>query len=423
MNSVNRLKVIVVSQNYWPEPFNVHEMCVSLVEKGHDVTVLTGLPNYPEGIIPPEYRKGRNRTQNKDGVKIIRTSVIPRGDNLRGINLVKRALNYFSFAFTGSRKVKSLGSFDVVLSFEFSPMFMVEPAIKIAGLNKIPLIIYAIDLWPEDLLTGGVSKKSFIYKRMKKYSASRYAKADIIAVTSPDFKKYIKDYLGVKTSQYVFLPQYAEELFENLGKRKQTRNCESEFNITFAGNIGGNQAIEAAINAMCLLPSSSKAKLHLYGDGSRLAECKKLVKDKGISHRVVFYGRQPISEMSSVYEIADVMLLSLANPENGSLVPLYTIPRKLQSYMAAGKPILVFANGAANAVVKEAKCGYVCEGEKCTQLARIIIELEKMSSTDLAALGRNAKNYYINNYSKTGFAYTFNELVEGAVNDCKHGCI
>ena len=170
------LKILIVCQHYWPEPFNVHEICAGLVAEGHDVTVLTGLPNYPEGVIPEKYKQKKNRYQEKDGVRIFRVPIVSRGENLKGVNALKRVLNYFSFSVSGSKFARKLKGFDVVVAFEFSPILMVIPAIKVAKRESIPLLIYAFDLWPEDLLTGGLSKQGIPYRIMKRYSLLQISK-------------------------------------------------------------------------------------------------------------------------------------------------------------------------------------------------------------------------------------------------------
>lgn len=417
-----RLNILAVCQHYWPEPFNVHEICAGLVDAGHNVTVLTGLPNYPDGVIAEEYKRGRNRECTKDGVKIVRAPIVSRGKNLKGINRFKRVLNYLSFCFSGSKASRKLRGFDLVIAFEFSPILMVEPAIRVSKRERIPLVIYAFDLWPEDLITGGISKTGLIYKIMKKYSARTYSKANVIAVTSPDFVDYMKGFLGVNRPDYFYLPQYAEEIFESLGSddvssadRSEAHASNRTFSIVFAGNIGGNQALDSAIRAMLLLDADSSACLNIYGGGSRLGQCMELAKSLGIEERVRFHGRRPLDDMPEVYAGADAMLLSLASSKNGSLVSRYTIPRKLQSYMAAGKPILASVDGVAGRIVSESGAGLSCGSEAPEQLAEIIREMEAMGTDELSAMGRSSREYYENNFSRKLFFSRLEDIVTKVV--------
>ena len=417
-----RLNILAVCQHYWPEPFNVHEICAGLVDAGHNVTVLTGLPNYPDGVIAEEYKRGRNRECTKDGVKIVRAPIIARGKDLKGINRFKRVLNYFSFCFSGSMASRKLRGFDLVIAFEFSPILMVEPAIRVSKRERIPLVIYAFDLWPEDLITGGISKTGSIYRIMKRYSARTYSKANAIAVTSPDFMDYMKGFLEVEKPDYFYLPQYAEEMFESLGSddanttsRAEAYACPRAFNIVFAGNIGGNQALDSAIRAMSLLDVESSACLNIYGGGSRLGQCMELTKSLGVEDRVRFHGRKPLNDMPEVYAEADAMLLSLAGSKNESLVSACTIPRKLQSYMAAGKPILASVDGVAGRIVSEAGAGLSCGSEVPEQLAEAIREMEAMSIDELGAMGRSSREYYENNFSRKLFFLRLEDIVTKVV--------
>lgn len=407
---MDSLKILAVCQHYWPEPFNVHEICASLAAEGHEVTVLTGLPNYPEGVIPEEYKKKKNRSQEKDAVRILRVPIISRGENLKGVNALKRVLNYFSFSVSGSKLARKLKGFDVVIAFEFSPILMVVPAIKIAKKESIPLLIYAFDLWPEDLLTGGLSRQGIPYRIMKKYSKRLYGRANAIAITSPDFERYIADYLKVDRPEFFYLPQYAEEGFEKIEPKFYTTSLPEEFNLVFAGNIGGNQALESAIEAMALLKDDSRTRLHVYGGGSRLEHCKSFVKKLNLQDKVFFHGRKPLEEMPEIYQAADAMLLTLASSKNGSLVPIYTIPRKLQSYMAAGKPIIAAADGIAGKIVCEAKAGLSCAGESPSQLAEVIHCMESMSNEELHEMGVNSKRYYEECFSREKFNLRLNSI-------------
>ena len=407
-----QLNILAVCQNYWPEPVNVHEVCAELAARGHRVTVLTGVPNYPTGDIPEDYRSHGNRRQVKDGVSIVRVGVIPRGSSLQGVrNKVRRALNYASFAMSGSRQARRMEGYDLVLVFQMSPISMVAPAAVAAKKNKVPLVVYAIDLWPEDLLTGGVKKNGLLYRLVKGYSRRLYGKASVIAVSSPDFISYIRDFLGLSGKRLEYLPQYAEDIFAVVGEGKPARK--DGFDVVFAGNVGGNQALEGAISAMGQVPEASRARLHIYGSGSRLASCKARAEELGVQERVMFHGRVPVEEMPRVYRDADVMLLTLAKSSNGSLVPLYTIPRKLQSYLAAGKPVLVAADGIAAKLVREADCGLTCASEDCAGIAAAVGEFEGMEPDRLLAMGDNARSYYQKHFAKELFYQRLDAILEG----------
>jgi len=285
------VKLLVVCQHYWPEPFNVSESCEELVRRGHNVTVVTGFPNYPQGKIYKGYSKLGGYSENHNGVQIERSWLIPRGENLHGINKLKRIANYISFALCASKKANSLpGKFDVVIVFQYSPVLMAIPGLCRAKKDGIPCLLYCFDLWPEDILTGGMSRSGFPYKVMRKISKAIYSSADAIAVTSPDFEKYFEDELHINNVPFYYLPQYAELQFEEINYLQKSSGKE-EINIVFAGNVGGNQAIDEVVKAASLLDKQDKTTIHIVGSGSRLRECEELKEKLSISN-VVFHGRK-----------------------------------------------------------------------------------------------------------------------------------
>lgn len=199
-------KILVVSQHYWPEPFNFADICESLVARGHEVTVLTGIPNYPEGEIYEGYVAGKRRCEEHNGVRIIRSPLIPRHQDT-----IHRIANYFSFSLAAKHMVKGLErDFDVVLAFQTSPVMMAEPALEYGRRNNVPVLLWCIDIWPECLTAGGISRGSAPYEVFRQISKRIYSRVDALAVTSPLFAPYMKDALGLDVADIQYLPQYAE---------------------------------------------------------------------------------------------------------------------------------------------------------------------------------------------------------------------
>lgn len=382
------MKILVVCQYYYPEPFRISDICETLVRKGHHVTVLTGLPNYPEGQILADYRYGKKRNEELNGVRIIRSYEIGRGKN--SINLF---LNYLSFAVSGSFKALFMNEkFDVVLVNQLSPVLMGIPAIVYKWKHKKKVLLYCLDLWPASLAAGGVKETSIAYKIFKMISKWIYNSADSIGVTSGMFKEYFRNTLGVKTETIFHLPQYAEDLFtESVEVPK-----EDKYNFVFAGNIGDMQSVETIVKAANVLRERSHIQFHIVGDGSKLEECKSLSKKFGLEN-IIYYGRRPVSEMPYYYGLADAMLITLKNNKTIS----YTLPGKVQSYMAARKPIIGAINGEANNIINKADCGYCCPAENYRELASLIIQF--CESNKKEEMANNSYNYYINNYGKEKF--------------------
>lgn len=242
------MKILVACQYYYPEPFRITDICESLVKRGHDVTVLTGLPNYPEGKVPKEYHHGKKRYEIINGVKIIRCFEIGRGKSK-----IKLFLNYFSYALSATFKALIMKEkFDVVLVNQLSPVMMGIPAMAYKKKHNKKILLYCLDLWPDSLAAGGIKEGSIIYKIFYKISKWIYKSADIILITSSMFEDYFRNFLQINTVNIKHLPQYAEDLFmekENIVSEIATTTDNKTYNFIFAGNIGDIQSVDTIVKA------------------------------------------------------------------------------------------------------------------------------------------------------------------------------
>lgn len=382
------MKILVICQYYYPEPFRISDICESLVEKGHNVTVLTGLPNYPEGKVLNDYRYGKKREEVINGVKIIRSFEIGRGSNKLTL-----FLNYFSFALSASLKALFMKEkFDTVLVNQLSPIIMGVPGMVYKKKHKKKMLLYCLDIWPASLTAGGIKEGSIIYKVFFYISKWIYNSADYVAVSSSMFISYLRETIGLNTESILHLPQYAEELFTE----KVEVDRYNELNFVFAGNIGEMQSVHTLVKAANELRSHTNITIHIVGDGSKLEECKLLSKSLGL-HNIIFYGRKQLIDMPKYYGMADAMLITLKGDKTISS----TIPGKVQSYMASGKPIIGAINGETNQIIKEAQCGLCCEAENYKELANIILQFCRSSEKEQMAI--NSYDYYCKNYSKEKF--------------------
>lgn len=389
------MNILVVCQYYYPEPFRIHEVCESLVERGHNVTVLTGLPNYPMGVIPDEYKGKEHRDEIVNGVHILRVSEIPRTQGKVGL-----AKNYVSFAFNGSLKALTMKkNFDVIFVYQLSPVLMAIPAYVAKWFSRTKkLVIYCLDLWPESLVSMGIGKSGIFFRFMKFVSKRIYKGAKRIGYTSEMFRQYFTDELNVENDFY-YIPQFADELFSRVeekdDKAKNGGECskkERTINYVFAGNIGKMQSVDTIIKAAVLVKNKNIC-WHIVGDGSEYEECIRLAKELEADDKITFHGRMPVEKMPEFYEMADAMIVTLADSKTIS----YTLPGKVQSYMAAGKAVLASANGETAKVIEKAECGLCCEAENAEALADIA---DRMAEQDLHVLGNNAREYYNANFSK-----------------------
>lgn len=390
------MKLLVICQYYYPEPFRISDICESLVEKGHQVTVLTGLPNYPEGKVLDHFRYGKNRKEVINGVNVIRSFEIGRGN--RKVTLF---LNYFSFAISASIKTLLMREkYDVVFVNQLSPVIMGVPGMVYKKKHEKKLLLYCLDIWPASLTAGGIKEGSTIYKLFLNISKWIYQSADQVAVSSGMFINYLRETVGVKTESIVHLPQYAEQLFSE----KVEVDSRKGFNFIFAGNVGEMQSIQTIVKAAYELRNHTTIRFHIVGDGSKLEETKLMSKNLGLQN-IIFHGRKPLSEMPKYYGMADAMLITLKNDELISS----TLPGKLQSYMASGKPIIGAINGETNQIIKEAQCGYCCEAENYYELANIIMQFCESSEKDQMAI--NSYDYYCKNYSKERFMFVLEDTL------------
>ena len=387
------MKILVVTQYYWPENSRVTELAESLINEGNSVTVLTGLPNYPQGFIYNGYKKKTNWDQEHNGVHIIRAKLIERRHDL-----FHRLLNYYSFPFYATKKAKRLKEkFDIVLAIEESPIMLVKPAIAYSKKHNIPLVMYEMDLWPESLLAGGIRKNSWIYNHFKRVSSKLYSKFDLILTSTKEHIDYIRNLRGCSDIDFTYLPQYAESVFE---KFKFSTISNGVIDLMFAGNIGKGQSIGTIIKAANILKREENIKFHIIGCGSELENIQNMVNELRLTN-VVFYGQKNVEEMPRLYEIADAMLVTLENKEYANL----TIPGKIQSYMAAGKIIVGAVNGSCSSFITNNHIGSVCEAENYIALANIILQLneEKMRT-----VGENSRKVYFEKYSKKIFINSLN---------------
>lgn len=384
------MNILVVCQYFYPENFQINPICEQLVKDGHCVTVLTGLPNYPTGIVPKDYKHGQKRDEILNGVHVIRCNEIGRKHGP-----VFLALNYFSFILSSTHKIKTLKEkFDVVFVYQLSPVFMGIPAVKYSKKNKVPLFLYCCDLWPESLKMYVKNETNPIFKYVKKISNKIYKACDLIAVQSTSFKDYFIEVHKIEEEKLLYIPAFADEAYLT----QDFAPSDDCVDFVFLGNLGKAQNLISILKAIKLIKNTPHFKMHFVGDGSCLEEMENFVKENQLDNCVKFYGRRPVLEMPEFYKIADVCLVSLKADNKTGL----TLPSKVQGYMAAGKPILGMIKGSAKEVIEEAHCGICVEPDDIDGFANAMKEFiehkEKYSEA-----GKNGRDYFIKNFKKDIF--------------------
>jgi glycosyltransferase involved in cell wall biosynthesis len=256
--------------------------------------------------------------------------------------------------------------------------------------NKVKLLLYCLDIWPESIKSYIKNENSIFYRLLKRVSSYVYKNCDHIACTSEAFMDYIELEHGVSINKMIYIPQHGDSSYLKMDLKANKTDC---FNFMFAGHIGIGQDIECIINAVELISRDRKFKIHLVGDGNYLTNCKQIVKEKQLDDKIIFHGRIDKTEMPKYYKMADACIITLKNITKVGL----TIPGKLQTYMAAGKPIVGAIDGDASKIIRNASCGYCVNSGDSVGLANIMIKI--MNSNNLDAMGNNARRYYKDHFT------------------------
>lgn len=390
------MNILLVSQYFWPETFRINDLADSLVKRGNNVTVLTGKPNYPEGKIYKGYSFWGCTKETHNRIEVIRVPLLPRG-NGSGIRL---ALNYLSFIFFSCLYILShKKKYDVSLTFAISPITQVYAALLHKRLYKSKAILWVQDLWPESVVAAGKMHSGFIYKRLSKMVQNIYYKVDRICIQSEAFATSIIQ-RNVDSKKISYIPNWAEDLFterKQVDKTKYKSLIPEGFIVMFAGNIGEAQDFDSIINAAIKTKDNPQIKWVIIGDGRKKKEIEKQIQEKELTETLYLLGRYPVEEMPHLFIHADVMLVSLKDEKIFSL----TIPSKIQSYMAFGKPIVSMINGIGNQIIEEADCGYIASAGNHNQLANNVLTAYNVDKKELEDKGRNGMLYYERNFSKS----------------------
>lgn len=394
--------ILVVSQYFYPENFRINDICFEWVKRGYKVTVLTGIPNYPKGKFFTGYGWFRKRKEVINGVKVVRIPIIPRRNNS-----VFLAMNYFSFVISGwFWKLFTPIKPDLVFNFEVSPMTQALPGIWLAKRRKIPFYIYVQDLWPENLEIVGNVKNRFILKRVNKMVDYIYKNSKKILVTSKAFKTSIKT-RGIDAEKIIFWPQYAEDFYKPINEDRNNQ----VFTVMFTGNIGDAQGLEILPRVASKIKDdglNKKVRFVLVGDGRSKERLKSKVSELNVSEMFEFIDQQPSEKMPEYLAEADVAFLSFSENELFKM----TIPAKLQTYLACGKPIYAVVSGESEKVIKESNTGFFSKPGDINAAYNNLIKFIHLPKDDLVTMSKNAILYSQTNYNKKTLMDDFDKIIE-----------
>ena len=384
------MHILVVTQYFWPEISRLNDICTGFKEKGHQVTVLTGIPNYPEGHFFSGYGFFGPRKEDYRGIKVIRAPLVPRFKGTR----LQLALNYLSFAIFASclAPFRCREKYDLIFVYQLSPVTMALPAVVLKKLKKLPLILYILDLWPESLSAVGAVKSPLILRWVTGFVRFIYRHCDEILVSSRGFIERVKA-MGVRDAIIRYWPQWAEELYQVVEVKEESpesKEMPRGFRVMFAGNVGAAQGFVTIIEAAEKLKNYPNIHWVILGNGRMKQWVEEQIKQRGLGNTVHLLGRRPVEQMPRYFALADVMLVTLKKEPLFSL----TLPAKIQSYLACGRPIIAAVDGEGACVVKEAAAGFSCPADDADSLSGLILQMCHLTEGERLTMGRNGRAYF-----------------------------
>ncbi len=381
------MRALIVSQYYWPEDFRINDVAKTLLEKGIEVEVLTGKPNYPRGEVFSGYRAGGCQQEIRQGIVINRVPLLPRGNG--GLRL---ALNYLSFIVSGlwhAPRMLRGKKFDVIFVYAPSPILQAIPAIFLGWLKGCPVVLWVQDLWPESLSATGHVKNRVVLKLVEQAVRFIYRHVDLLLVQSRAFEAQVRK-LASKTP-IKYYPNSVDDAFAKpvTGEVPSVAGLGQGFSVMFAGNIGAAQAADVIVEAATLLKDYVDIHFIVLGDGSSRGWMLQEVQQRGLSN-LHLPGRFPAETMPGFMQKASALLVTLADR------PIFaaTVPNKVQAYLAAGRPIIACLNGEGARLVAEAGAGLATPAEDARSLTDTILHLYRLPAGEREKMGENGRRYY-----------------------------
>jgi glycosyltransferase involved in cell wall biosynthesis len=388
------MRVLIVTQYFSPEGFHINEVVQSLSNKGVEVDVLTGKPNYPEGSFFSGYRAWGFQTEKFVGATIYRLPLFARGKG----SAWRLAINYLSFVISGlffAPFILRRHHYDVIFVYATSPILQAIPALFIGWLKGLRVIVWIQDLWPESLEATGYIRNPQILGWVAQVVRFIYRHSDLLLVQSRAFVEPVSALAPGK--RVIYYPNSVDYIFCNPMNVSLpiVPELEAGFSVVFAGNLGAGQAVEVIVEAAYLLKDQPAIRFVVFGHGSRWNWMREQVLLRGLTN-LFLPGRYPLETMPGLMQKASALLVSLADQPIFAL----TVPNKVQAYLAAGRPILACMNGEGARLVIEANAGLTVPAEDAQGLSVAVLKLYKMSAEERAILGANGRRYFKENFGQ-----------------------
>lgn len=387
------MRCLIITNHFYPESFRINDVAFEMVKAGYDVTVLTAIPDYPLGKYYEGYGLFKKRSEIKNGVKIVRAPIIPRGNG----NKLRLMLNYISVFFSFICYGFWLGvtsKFDYIFVHDTSPAFILWSAIVVKKMQKIPLDLWILDMWPESLVAGGIrnAKVFTIIQRMMDFF---YQKCDVIHISSNGFRRMLTD-RKVEDAIIRYLPNWGDRKMRTSSNKMELPALPKGFIIMFAGNLGEAQNLENVLKVANKV-ALEKKNVHWFflGNGRKKKWMERYVKENKLNDCVHLLGSFPIETMPYFFSQADVLLVSLKN----DMVFNMTLPAKVQAYMMNKKPILAMLNGEGQDIIKKASCGFCANSDDIDGMYDLVNRIVVISKNRLAEIGKAGYQFYLDNFS------------------------
>jgi colanic acid biosynthesis glycosyl transferase WcaI len=409
VKAANQVNILIVSNHFWPENFPINNLAVGLLHRGHQITVLSGIPNYPKGRFFPGYGVFQKRIDYYQGIKVIHVPLIPRGKG----NPLRLVLNYASFALCGSllAPIWCRDQFDAILVYETSPVTVGLPAMALKRLRSTPILFWVQDLWPESLSATGAVHSPLILDLVAILVRRIYQDCDIILSQSRAFSPSIRN-LGGDPERIVYFPNSADEFYQPLtldAAAPERDLIQSGFCLMFAGNIGAAQDFETILAALERLRDYPDIHLVVLGDGRRRPWVETQIAARGLGGQVHLLGRYPPTDMPRFFSLASALLVTLKREPIFAL----TIPSKVQPYLACGRPIVAALDGEGARIIREAEAGLACPAGDPEALAEAVLTMYRLSETERQAMGRRGRSYFEANFESEMLLDRLESLIAG----------
>lgn len=386
------MRCLLLTSHFYPESFRCNDIAFELVRRGYEVTVLTAIPDYPQGKFYEGYSLFKRRREKIQGVKVIRVPIIPRG-NGRAMRMI---LNYASgtfFLIFYALYQALFHKYDCIFVHQISPAFIALPGVLVKKIQRIPMDLWILDMWPQSLVAGGI-RSPWVYRCVDAMMDFIYRNSAVIHISSLGFRKLLRA-RGVADEKIVYLPNWSDDSIVRAVK-VDIPPLPSGFIVMFAGNLGEAQNLENVLAAALLLKGQKEIHWVFLGNGRKKPWMEQYVAQCGLEDTVHLLGRFPIEMMASFFEKADVMLVSLADETVFNL----TLPAKVQAYMSCAKPIIGMLNGEGQEIIGKAQCGRCVGANDVNGLSKEILELSKLPVEELHRMGQSGYEYYMKYFRK-----------------------